>query len=117
MTMTPKEPDVDLMPGTLDLMVLGVLRAGADHGYAIARRIERASKDAIGIEEGSLYPALHRMQRKKWITSEWGISDSGRRAKFYTLSDAGRKELDRRKSRWEATTRAVRRVLNAGGLA
>src|SRR3954465_5240322 len=85
------DPKTELLSGTLDLLILRVLNGGAQHGFAIAERIHVLSREVLLVEEGSLYPALYRMEAKGWIESEWGQSDKGRRAKFYTLTRAGRK--------------------------
>ncbi len=98
-------------PGTLDLLVLRSLLAGPMHGYAIAIRIRSASDEFLVVEEGTLYPALHRMQRKEWLESVWGKTDSGRRARFYSVSQAGRKHLKAQTKHWQETNRAVAQVL------
>ncbi len=103
----------DLLPGTLDLLVLKTLSAGDEHGYGIARKILTTSREVLGVEEGSLYPALHRMERKGWIRAEWGLSESNRRAKFYALTRAGRKRLQLETENWKTFSRAVTRVLDA----
>lgn len=105
----------ELLPGTLDLLVLRVLTFGRQHGYGIARRIRQASADVLQVEEGSLYPALHRMERRGWIRAEWAPSEAGRRAKYYVLSAAGRKQLAVEIEKWEAVSEAVTRVLGAKG--
>lgn len=101
----------DLLAGTLDMLILRVVQAGPVHGLQIAQTIERQSDDALLVEQGSLYPALHRLERRGWIASAWGVSDTNRRAKFYRLTPVGRKQLATETSRWEALTRAVARVL------
>jgi transcriptional regulator len=102
-----------LLQGTLDMLILRSLMAGAAHGYDIARRIQVTSDDALSVEEGSLYPALHRMERRGWIASEWGTSDSNRRAKFYQLTRLGRVQLKREVDAWEALVDSISRVLAA----
>jgi transcriptional regulator len=102
-----------LLQGTLDMLILRSLMAGAAHGYDIARRIQVTSDDALSVEEGSLYPALHRMERRGWIASEWGTSDSNRRAKFYKLTRLGRVQLKREVDAWEALVDSISRVLAA----
>ena len=87
------EPSVEVLRGTLDLLILKAVSWGPVHGYAIARWIEQATSDVLRIEEGSLYPALHRVETRGWIAAEWGISDKNRRAKFYTLTAKGRAQL------------------------
>jgi PadR family transcriptional regulator PadR len=107
------ESDRDLLGGTLDLLVLRVLRASPAHGLQIAQSIERRSDDVLLVEQGSLYPALHRLEARGWITAEWGESDSKRRAKFYALTAAGRKALAAEESRFNELARAVTRVLRS----
>ncbi len=92
----------DVLQGTLDLMVLKTLEAlGATHGYGIARRIEQVSEDALQMNQGTLYPALVRLEQRGWITSRWGVSDNNRRARFYELTKAGRKQLASEAASWE----------------
>jgi transcriptional regulator len=101
----------DFLPGTLYLIVLRALTAGPLHGYAIAKRIKEASRDVLAIEEGSLYPALNRMLLKGWLKAEWGVSDNNRRARFYRLTPAGRKQLEKESERFDRTVRAIQLVL------
>jgi len=101
--------------GTLDALVLKTLSWGPRHGYAIARWLEDTSADELVIEEGSLYPALYRMERKGWIEAEWGMSELGRKAKFYKLTTRGRKQLQSETSEWAAFARAVSSVLTPSG--
>ena len=101
----------DLLHGTLDALVLKTLSWGPRHGYAIARWLEDTTGDALRIEEGSLYPALYRMERRGWIEAEWGTSELGRRAKFYRLTAAGREQLARETAQWASFAAAVSRVL------
>ena len=105
--------DFDLIQGTLDLLVLKCLYTGANHGYGIAQRIHQLSQDALRIEEGSLYPALYRLEKKGWIESSWGLSDNQRRAKFYRLTARGRRRLLENTDTWSAFAKAVARVLSA----
>src|SRR5262245_64637917 len=102
----------ELLQGTLDLLVLKTLTDGALHGYDVARRIEQRSGDVLVVEEGSLYPALYRMEEKGWISAEWGKSDNNRRAKFYVLTRSGRKQLAEETRDWERVSRAIRLVLS-----
>ena len=102
-----------LLQGTLDMLILKSLLPGARHGYDIAGWIQATSDDALTVEEGSLYPALHRMERRGWTTSEWGQSESNRRAKFYKLTRSGRAQLTREVDAWEALVRTITLVLNA----
>jgi len=101
----------DVLQGTLDLLVLKTLARGPLHGYAIATTIQRISADALRVEEGSLYPALHRMEQQGWIRSEWGVSEKNRRARFYSISAAGRRQLAREEKQWDKLTAAVATVL------
>lgn len=103
----------ELLQGTLDLLILKTLAGGPFHGYAIAQRIQQRSEDVLVVEEGSLYPALYRMENKGWITSEWGKSENNRRAKFYSLTRAGRKQLEEETTLWEKVQRAIGQVLQA----
>ena len=102
----------DQLHGTLDMLVLRVLEDGALHGYAIAVRLERMSKDVLSVEEGSLYPALYRMERRGWLASSWAVNDTGRRARFYKLTRTGRSQLDAERASWMRLTTAVADVLN-----
>ncbi len=102
---------LDLPQGTLDLLILKSLSLGAQHGWAISERIHDVSRATLQIPQGSLYPALHRLERRGWIEAEWGASDNNRRAKYYQLTRAGRKQLDAETDAWEQLTRAVSLVL------
>jgi transcriptional regulator len=101
----------DRLRGTLDALVLKTLSSGPRHGYAIARWLEETTGDAIQIEEGSLYPALYRMEKRGWIEAEWGTSEIGRKAKMYRLTNAGRKQLRLETAEWSLFASAVSRVL------
>src|SRR5438105_3710747 len=102
----------DALQGTLDLLVLKTLaQLGAMHGFGIALHIQRVSDEMLRVEEGSLYPALHRIEQHGWIASEWGASESGRRAKFYRLTSAGRKQLAREEESWRRVVRGVSAVM------
>ena len=101
----------DLMQGTLELLILKTLSRDAMHGYGIAQRIHETVDDLLRIEDGSLYPALYRMDARGWITSEWGLSENNRRARFYKLTRAGRKRLDTEASNWERVSKAISRIL------
>ena len=100
-----------MLSGTLDLLVLRVLNTGSLHGFGIAERIHVLSREVLKVEEGSLYPALYRMEAKGWLKSEWGESERGRRAKFYGLTRAGRQQLETEEDVWEQTSLAIRNVL------
>ena len=102
---------MQLLQGTLDLLVLKTLSWGPRHGYAIARRIEEATDDALRIEEGSLYPALYRMERRGWIASAWGKSEIGQRIKIYSLTAAGRAQLRAESAQWKDFTSAVAKLM------
>ncbi len=102
---------LDLLQGTLDVLILKTLTWGPMHGYAVASWIRQRTKDVILVEEGALYPALHRLERKGWIESEWGVSENNRRAKFYQLTSRGRQQLRAEVSTWERYVEAVNRVL------
>ena len=103
--------DLSLLQGTLDVLVLRTLAWGPRHGYAIARWIKETSRDSLTVEDRALYLALHRMEKRGWIESEWGLSDTGRRAKFYQLTAAGRQQLVAQTERWGRYARAVSKVL------
>ena len=102
----------DQLLGTLDLLVLRTLATGGPmHGYAVSERIEQVSRDVLRVEAGSLYPALHRMEEAGWVKSVWDVSDNNRRARFYTITAAGRRRLTEEEAHWSALTGAVSRVL------
>jgi transcriptional regulator len=109
------EPRVDLVPGTLDMLVMKSVAADAQHGFGIARWIESVTGNRLTVEEGALYPALHRMERKGWLASEWRRTDYGRRARYYALTKEGVAELERLIRRWEGSAWAVKQVLEAEG--
>lgn len=104
---------IDLLQGTLDMLVLRVLSTGDLHGWAIADRIQLLSKNVLSVGEGSLYPALYRLQEQGWVESEWGQSDNNRRAKFYRLTKAGRKQLDLEEATWDRLTVAIANVMRS----
>ena len=104
-------PPLDLLQGTLDLLVLQTLSWGPAHGYAIARWIEQLTGDVLQVGEGSLYPALHRLEEREWIEAEWRLSENNRRAKFYRLTSRGRQQLRAETARWARMVEAVGRVL------
>lgn len=109
--MPPRNSKSDLLPGTLDMLVLKTLSMESLHGYAIAQHIERMSQDVLRVEQGSLYPALERVQRAGWATSKWGQSPTGRRARYYTITPSGRKQLGQEISAFDTVTLAIARVL------
>lgn len=103
---------LDILQGTLDLLVLRTLAGGPRHGYQIARAIKETSDDVLQVEEGALYPALHRIEGKGWIEASWGVSENNRRAKFYELTDAGREALEAQARSWNEYVAAVGRVMD-----
>ena len=102
---------VDLLQGTLDMLVLKALSRGPMHGYAVARWIQQTSDEALQVEEGSLYPALYRMERRAWITSEEGLSENNRKARHYKLTRMGRKQLEAESSNWDRVAEAIAKVM------
>ena len=102
---------IDLPQGTLDLLILRTVGLGPQHGWAIAERVQQMSSDVLRIQQGSLYPALHRLERKGWIKAHWGTSDNNRRAKYYELTKSGHKQLEAEKTAWAKLTAAVGQVL------
>jgi len=105
------KPKNDLLQGTLALLVLKTLARGPMHGYGITLHIQMVSKDFLRVEEGSLYPALHRMEQDGWIMAEWGTTENNRRARYYRLTSAGRKQLTEEEKNWERLTQAIAQVL------
>jgi transcriptional regulator len=105
------KPRTPLLQGTLDMLILQTLRSGARHGYAIGRWLEEATRDSLHIEEGSLYPALYRMERKGWIEAEWGVSEIGKRVKLYALTPSGREQLHVEALQWAHFVTAVAAVM------
>ena len=101
----------DLLQGTLDLLILKTLALQTMHGWGIAQRIQQISEDVLQVQQGSLYPALHRLEQKGWIDAEWGDSDNNRKAKYYRLTRTGRKQLELETSNWERLSAAVRQIL------
>jgi transcriptional regulator len=102
---------IDLPQGTLDLLILRTLSLGRQHGWAISERVQQISSDVLKIQQGSLYPALHRLERRGWIKASWGTSDNNRRAKYYSLTRAGQKYLQAEESNWERLSSAIGLVL------
>jgi transcriptional regulator len=101
----------ELLQGTLDLLILKTLALGPAHGHTVAHAIEHRSDEVLQVEHGSLYPALHRLEDRKWISSFWGTSENNRRARYYRLTPAGRKQLTEQTNRWDAIVHAINRVL------
>lgn len=106
---------MDLLPGTLDLMVLEILRRGPLHGYGIAKLIKLRSESALVVEEGSLYPALQRLLKQGWVAARWGLTDTGRRARYYRLTPSGKRRLGAEMSSYERMIAAIGRVLRPAG--
>ena len=104
-------PRIDLPQGTLDLLILRTLALEPQHGWAISERIQQISSDVLRVQQGSLYPALHRLERRGWIRARWGTSENNRRAKYYELTKAGRRQLEVEKDAWDKLTAAVAQVL------
>lgn len=102
---------LDLLQGTLDMLILQTLQWGPQHGYGIGQRIRAQSSEALQVETGSLYPALHRLERQGWVTSAWDITETNQRAKVYRLTPAGRKQLVRERDRWQQLVKAIAGVL------
>ncbi len=105
------ETKSDLLQGTLDMLILKTLSLAPMHGWGISQRIQQISKDVLQVNQGSLYPSLHRLERQGWITSEWGTSENNRRAKFYRVTRAGRKQLAEETENWERLSAAIARIM------
>ena len=101
----------DLLQGTLDVLILKVVALGPIHGYAIAQRLQQMSSDVLQVQQGSLYPALHRLEKRRWVRAEWAATDSGREARFYTLTSAGRRQLEAQREYWDRLSSAISGVL------
>ena len=112
MEQTTSASRLELLQGTLDMLILQTLQWGPQHGYGISQTIRAQSSEALQVETGSLYPALHRLQKQKWVKSSWGLTDTNQRAKFYTLTPAGKKQLLRERDRWAQLVAAIGGVLN-----
>ena len=104
----------DLLQGTLDVLILKVVALGPIHGYAIAQRLQQMSGAVLQVQQGSLYPALHRLEKRKWLKAEWAASETGRDARFYTLTREGRRQLEDQRANWMRLSTAVTAVLNTG---
>src|SRR6185436_1392745 len=104
----------DLLQGTLDVLILKVVALGPIHGYAIAQRLQQISRDVLQVQQGSLYPALHRLEKRGWVRAEWAASETGRDARFYTLTREGRRQLDDQRANWMRLSTAVTTVLTTG---
>src|SRR5882762_7297193 len=112
-----EKPSAEMLKGTLDMMVLRTLVGGDAHGHTIAKVIEQTSEDVLEVEQGSLYPALHRLEDRGWVASYWGASENNRKAKFYKLTAAGRKQLVRETNRWRQMARAIALVMGEAVIA
>ena len=108
------DPKSDLPQGTLDMLILQIVALGPVHGYGIAQRLQQISRDVLQVQQGSLYPALHRLEQRRWLTAEWRQSETGREAKFYALTRAGRKQLAVERASWDKLTAAVQLIFNEG---
>ncbi len=106
-------PKRDLLPGTLDMLVLKTLSAGALHGYGIAQQIKQISRDVLQVDEGSLYPALQRMRQRGWLKADWGVTPNNQRARYYTLTTAGRKQLGEEQAGFAEVVEAIQRVMRS----
>jgi len=106
-------PKADLLQGTLDLLILKALTLGPLHGYGVIQRIRQLSGEMLNVEQGSLYPALYRIEQRGWVSSKWGVNETGRRAKFYTLTRAGRKQLTVEEKSWDLLALAIMKVREA----
>ena len=106
-------PKRDLLPGTLDMLVLKTLSAGALHGYGIAQQIKQISRDVLQVDEGSLYPALQRMRQRGWLKADWGVTPNNQRARYYTLTTAGRKHLGEEQAGFAEVVEAIQRVMRS----
>ncbi len=107
----PKEEKTDLLQGTLDMLILKALQLEPMHGFGISIRIRQMSDEVLQVEQGSLYPALYRLEEQGWIKAEWGVSDNNRKARFYSLTSAGRKQLEAETANWERLATAINLVL------
>jgi PadR family transcriptional regulator, regulatory protein PadR len=107
------QPGIDLPQGTLDLLILRTLSLGPQHGWAVSERVQQVSSDVLRIQQGSLYPALHRLERRGWIKAKWGTSENNRRAKYYELTRTGLKQLEAETSNWRKLAAAVAQVLES----
>ena len=101
----------DLLQGTLDVLILKVVALGPIHGYAIAQRLQQMSGDVLQVQQGSLYPALHRLEKRRWLRAEWAASDTGREARFYSLTKLGRKQLEDQRANWDRLSAAISGIL------
>jgi PadR family transcriptional regulator len=110
--MTPDSQKSDLLQGTLDMLILKVVALGPIHGYAIAQRLQRMSGAVLQVQQGSLYPALHRLEKRRWLRAEWASSDTGREARFYSLTRLGRIQLEEQRAYWDRLSAAISGILS-----
>ena len=110
--MFTESPKSDLLQGTLDVLILKVVALGPIHGYAIAQRLQQMSREVLQVQQGSLYPALHRLEKRRWLRAEWGATETGRDARFYTLTPLGRKQLGEQRANWERLSVAISGILS-----
>jgi PadR family transcriptional regulator len=110
--MPPETAKSDLLQGTLDVLILKIIALGPIHGYAIAQRLQQISRDVLQVQQGSLYPALHRLEKRRWVRAEWAASDTGRDARFYALTREGRQQLEDQRANWHRLATAITAVLN-----
>src|SRR5215208_3829640 len=110
--MAADSPKSDLLQGTLDMLVLKVVALGPVHGYAIAQRLQQMSKDVLQVQQGSLYPALHRLEKRGWLRAEWAATETGREARFYTLTRLGRQQLGEQRANWDRLSAAISGILS-----
>jgi transcriptional regulator len=110
--MAPEAPRSDLLQGTLDMLILKVVALGSIHGYAIAQRLQQMSGAVLQVQQGSLYPALHRLEKRGWLRAEWAASETGREARFYSLTRLGRKQLDQERANWDRLSAAISGILS-----
>jgi PadR family transcriptional regulator, regulatory protein PadR len=112
MAKTPDDKRLELLQGTLDMLILRTLQWGAQHGHGIGQAIRSQSDDLLKVETGSLYPALHRLEKGGWLQSDWGVSEANQRAKYYSLTAAGKEQLSRERDRWSQMVDAIGRIMN-----
>ena len=112
MAKTPDDSRLELLQGTLDMLILRTLQWGPRHGHGIGQTIRAQSEDLLKVETGSLYPALHRLEKRGWLKSEWGLSEANQRAKYYRLTAAGKAQLSRERDRWSQLVHAIGRIMN-----
>ena len=110
--MRPDPQKSDLLQGTLDVLILKVVALGPIHGYAIAQRLMQMSREVLQVQQGSLYPALHRLEKRRWLRAEWAATETGREARFYTLTPVGRKQLDEQRANWDRLSTAITSILS-----